>query len=369
MGGKRWIVAVGLMALLLAGGARAQAAGTEGTEQPRAQEQAADEAEVRRGVPKRRGNEVKGWYRCDGKRYYVTSKGARAVGWQKIGRHLYFFRKNGTMAASKWVKNQGKYYYFGTKGRMRTGWLTLGKKKYYLDEEGARATGNYFIGDKGYHFNRYGVYKPRVKVSSRVDPDKPMVALTFDDGPGPYTERLLKCLEKNHALATFFMVGSSVDRYRDTVKKVYDMGCEIGNHSWNHSQLPQLDGSALASQISSTNQVIRNITGHNPTLLRPPYGAYNSAVAAAAGVPLILWEVDTLDWKTRDVQSTVRSVMADAKDGSIVLMHDIHLPTVMAVEQIIPQLKAKGFQLVTVSELAKYKKKPMQAGSAYRYIR
>lgn len=325
--------------------------------------------EERQCKPKKRGNKTAGWYTCDGKKYYVTSDGVMATGWQKIGKNTYYFRKNGVMAAAKWKKSRGKYYYFGAKGKMRTGWLTLGKKKYYLDDSGARVTGDYFIGDKGYHFNQYGVYRPKVKVQPRVDPSKPMVALTFDDGPGPYTDRLLKCLKENRASATFFLVGSSVERYRDTVKKAYEMGCEIGNHSWNHPQLTQLDQAALASQISGTNQAIRSVTGHNPTLLRPPYGAYNSTVAAAAGMPLVLWEIDTLDWKTRNVQSTIQSVMSNVKDGSIVLMHDIHLPTVEAAESIIPQLKAKGYQLVTVSELAKYKKKQLNQGSVYSYIR
>ena len=147
------------------------------------------------------------------------------------------------------------------------------------------------------------------------------------------------------------------------------MGCEIGNHSWNHPQLTQLDGAALAAQIGNTNRMIKSACGHVPSLLRPPYGAYNSTVGAAAGMPLILWDVDTLDWKTRNVQSTVTSVMTDAKDGSIVLMHDIHLPTVEAVERIIPMLKQKGYQLVTVSELAKYKKEKLADGAAYRAIR
>lgn len=181
--------------------------------------------------------------------------------------------------------------------------------------------------------------------------------------------RLLKCLKKNHAVATFFLVGSSVGNYKSTVKSAYQMGCEIGSHSWSHPLLTRLDQTALAAQIQNTRRAIHNACGHEPTLLRPPYGAYNSTVASAAGMPLILWDVDTLDWKTRNVQSTIQSVMRDARDGSIVLMHDIHLPTVEAAERIIPMLRQKGYQLVTVSELAKYKKKKLQAGSVYTAVR
>ena len=251
---------------------------------------------------------------------------------------------------------------------MKKGWMTLPDgRRYYLDSKGARVTGDYFIKNKGYHFSKGGVYQPEVKV--RINPEKPMIALTFDDGPGPYTDRLLKCLKKNHAVATFFLVGSSVGNYKSTVKSAYQMGCEIGSHSWSHPLLTRLDQTALAAQIQNTRRAIHNACGHEPTLLRPPYGAYNSTVASAAGMPLILWDVDTLDWKTRNVQSTIQSVMRDARDGSIVLMHDIHLPTVEAAERIIPMLRQKGYQLVTVSELAKYKKKKLQAGSVYTAVR
>lgn len=314
------------------------------------------------------GYRKKGWLRYNGHRYYLNDRGVMATGWQKIGRRQHYFNKRGIMVTEKWVKRDGKYYYFGPKGCLKRGWLTLPNgKKYYLDRSGARVTGDYFIKDKGYCFNSRGVFLPGV--TPRVNPSKPMIALTFDDGPGAYTDRLLECLEKNNAVATFFLVGYSVDRYADTVKRAYDMGCEIGNHSWNHPQLTAESPAGLASQISMTNQVVRKATGHAPTLLRPPYGAYNPTVAAAAGMPLILWDVDTLDWKTRNVQSTVNSVLTTATDGSIVLMHDIHLPSVQAAEILIPQLKKKGYQLVTVSELAKYKKKPLLNGAAYRFIR
>ena len=367
--GKGWIAAAALALCLLAGGTRTKAAEVQTPQTEPVVQQETDAVENRQCIPKKRGNKLTGWYTCEGKKYFVDSDGVRASGRKKIGRHTYYFKKGGVMASAEWVKKRGDYYYFGKKGRMKKGWLILGKKKYYLDEKGARVTGAYFIGEKGYYFNKAGVYRPKVKVKPMIDPKKPMVALTFDDGPGPYTDRLLKCLKENNAKATFFLVGYSVERYKDTVKKAYDMGCEIGNHSWNHPQLTSLDPAALAAQISSTNRVIRSATGHDPTLLRPPYGSYNSTVAAAAGMPLILWEVDTLDWKTRNVQSTIQSVMSNVKDGTIILMHDIHQPTVQAAEQIIPELKKKGYQLVTVSELAKYKKKKLNNGSVYSAIR
>lgn len=310
----------------------------------------------------------KGWQTYKGKKYYIASNGKKVTGWRKIGNYKYYFKKNGVMVSERWMKVKGKYRYFGKHGKMKKGWMTLPDgRRYYLDSKGARVTGDYFIKNKGYHFSRGGVYQPEVKV--RVNPEKPMVALTFDDGPGPYTDRLLNCLKKHNAAATFFLVGSSVGNYKNTVKRAYQMGCEIGSHSWSHPQLTSLDGTALAAQIQNTSRVIHSACGHNPTLLRPPYGSYNSTVASAVGMPLILWDVDTLDWKTRNVQSTIQSVMRDARDGSIVLMHDIHQPTVEAAESIIPMLQRKGYQLVTVSELAKYKKKELKPGSVYTAVR
>ena len=121
----------------------------------------------------------------------------------------------------------------------------------------------------------------------------------------------------------------------------------------------------IQSEISSTNAQIRALTGHNATLVRPPYGAYNSNVQINAGAPLILWSIDTLDWKTRNAKNTINVVMNEVKDGSIILMHDIHSPSVDAAEVLIPKLIASGYQLVTVSELAKYRSVAMYSGGVY----
>ena len=123
--------------------------------------------------------------------------------------------------------------------------------------------------------------------------------------------------------------------------------------------------SGIRSQIERTNAQIRGITGQDATLLRPPYGAYNSTVAANAGMPLILWSIDTLDWKTRNAQNTIQVVMNEVRDGSIVLMHDIHSPSVDAAEVLIPRLIQAGYQLVTVSELAKHRGTVMRDGGVY----
>ena len=199
----------------------------------------------------------------------------------------------------------------------------------------------------------------------KVDNSRPMIALTFDDGPSKYTETILACLEKYDARATFFVQGKTVSRYPETLKHLTNIGCETGNHTWSHIKLTTATSEDVASQISSTNQAVFDITGVYPKLFRPPYGAYNGAVLASANMPAIMWSVDTLDWKTRNTEKTVESVKNSAKDGSIILMHDIHAPTAPAAEQIIPYLLKRGYQLVTVSELLDARKGGAQAGKAY----
>lgn len=191
------------------------------------------------------------------------------------------------------------------------------------------------------------------------------VALTFDDGPGAGTARILDCLEAHGAKATFFVVGTSVRRYPDLLNRAHSLGMEIGNHTANHPRLTSLSSASAKNEISSNANAVENITGERPTLVRPPYGSYNQSVLSAVGQPFILWSIDTLDWKTRNAQKTVDAVLSEVKDGDIILMHDIHVPTADATEILVPALIERGFELVTVSELAQKKGVNMQA-KAYR---
>ncbi|MGN1097344.1 MAG: polysaccharide deacetylase family protein [Clostridia bacterium] len=198
-----------------------------------------------------------------------------------------------------------------------------------------------------------------------IDPNKPMVALTFDDGPGPYTDRILDCLEKYGAKATFFVVGNRLSKYPSVLKRQAELGMEIGCHTWSHTQLTTLGAGGIANQINSTNNKVLEIAGVYPSTLRPPYGSYNSTVKSAANAPLIMWSIDTLDWKTRSADSTYNAVMNNVKDGDIILMHDIHSATADAVERIVPALIERGYQLVTVSQMGQYKKGGLQNGVVY----
>lgn len=191
------------------------------------------------------------------------------------------------------------------------------------------------------------------------------VALTFDDGPGAGTSRILDCLEAHGAKATFFVVGTSINRYSDLLKRAYSLGMEIGNHTANHPKLTSLSLSSAKNEISSNADAVEKTTGARPALVRPPYGSYNQSVISNIGQPFILWSIDTLDWKTRNAQKTVDAVLSEVQDGDIILMHDIHLPTAEATEILVPELIKRGFELVTVSELAQKKGVNMQA-KAYR---
>lgn len=181
------------------------------------------------------------------------------------------------------------------------------------------------------------------------------VALTFDDGPSKYTNQILDCLDRYGAKATFFVVGNSVKAYPNTLKRAYDLGMEIGNHTMTHPRLTSISLSSVSSQINSNGSTVENVTGVRPSLVRPPYGSYNKSVINQAGLPFILWSIDTLDWKTRSAQKTIDAVLSDVKDGDIILMHDLYLPTAQATEVIVPKLIEMGYDLVTVSELAERK--------------
>lgn len=322
-----------------------------------------------------KGNRIKGWVKYRDHLYYLDAGGVLKSGWVQIKKNTYFFAlKNYRLRKEAWIRTNGKYYYVDKKGRKcGPGWHKILGKKYYFDEDGARMTGTLYLGNEGYYFDEDGVYDPSVKVEPEVDLNKPMVALTFDDGPSQYTSRLLDCLQKNDAKATFFMVGSSVPSYQSTVKRMADMGCELGAHSYSHTSFTSLSSAGIASEVSRTVANIKAAAGRGPTVFRLPYGNghSNSSVLSALGLPSIYWSIDTMDWaNTKNSAHTVNEVLNHVQSGDIVLMHDIHYATIVAAEQIIPALKKRGYQLVTVSQLAKYKgNTTLYAGRTYYHFR
>ena len=243
----------------------------------------------------------------------------------------------------------------------------------YVDTTGTPGA-TYEYGVRAFELEKAeGIYGIRADgktaVFSMVDPSKPMVALTFDDGPSVYTKDILNQLEKYNAHATFFVVGNRVSSYASTIQRAYDLGCEIGNHSWSHPQLSAISVTEMKNELNKTDEAIKKITGETPALLRPPYGAVDADVKAYAGKPLIHWSIDTLDWDHRTSSKTISSVLNNVRDGSIVLMHDIYAPTRDAAVSLIPTLISRGYQLVTVSEMAAYRGVTLQDGTIYYSIR
>lgn len=194
--------------------------------------------------------------------------------------------------------------------------------------------------------------KPREESEKNLAANGKRVALTFDDGPHPKnTMKILDLLKKYDAKATFFMLGSRVDFYPLIAKRVAEEGHELGNHTWNHKDLTTLSSESIEQEVNDTSEVILQVTGQKPTVIRPPYGATNKQVEAVLNLPSILWTVDTMDWKTHNPQAVLEEVRDNVQDGSIILMHDIHESTVAAVELVLKYLEENGYTCVTVSDI------------------
>ena len=212
--------------------------------------------------------------------------------------------------------------------------------------------------------------EPAMPVSA-VDPSKPMIALTFDDGPSGATTRILDALEANGGRATFFMVGNRMRSYPSVINRMVALGCEPASHTWDHSYLTKLSEGQIFSNLNQVDDTLQSIAGVRTVIVRPPGGYINDASKAALakrGTPAVLWSIDTLDWKTRNAQKTIDTVLSNVKDGDIILMHDLYETSADAAAVLIPELKNRGYQLVTVSELASYRG-GMQPGHTYSRFR
>ena len=193
-------------------------------------------------------------------------------------------------------------------------------------------------------------------VNNKVfDLNKKYVALTFDDGPSIYTKKIIDTLKKHNVNATFFILGNKVKPYQDLLNESLSNGNILGNHSYNHKWLIKLNEEELNNQIIKTNEEIKLYTGFTPTLLRPTYGSINNKVKHL-NMDIVLWTVDTMDWKYRNVNSIVSRATKNLKDGDIILMHDIYKTSALSVDKIILEIKKQGFELVTIPELKEIEK-------------
>ncbi|WP_206059898.1 polysaccharide deacetylase family protein, partial [Kocuria tytonicola] len=176
------------------------------------------------------------------------------------------------------------------------------------------------------------------------------IALTFDDGPGPFTSAILDALEKAKARASFFMIGSAITTDPGIVRRMAAAGMGVGNHTWSHPQVTALTPDQVTGEITRQSSAVAAATGHEPFAVRPPYGAFTRSTPHA-GLPFVLWDVDTEDWKNLDPTRTTQRALSGAHPGAIVLMHDIHPSTAKALPGIIAALQKQGYTLVTVDEL------------------
>lgn len=178
-----------------------------------------------------------------------------------------------------------------------------------------------------------------------------MIALTFDDGPGPYTDELIDGLEKLNAKASFFLVGEKIKSYPDTVAKIAGKGHLIGNHTYSHIKLTALSPDEIKKEIDKTNEEIKAITGEAPQFFRPPFGRYNSDTLNYVDMISVRWSKDTIDWKYEDEERLYRYLIKNAGNGEIFLMHDVEKTTVKGVLRAIETLQKQGYKFVRADEL------------------
>lgn len=206
----------------------------------------------------------------------------------------------------------------------------------------------------------------------KIDPTKPMIALTFDDGPSEHTLRILRVLAKYDARATFCVQGYNVETYPEIVKMAVAYGNEIASHTWSHPNLTEISSSRIRSQLQRTNDIVAQVAdGYQIKVLRPPYGATNKTarnICAEMDMIIAHWQIDTLDWEHRNANKTYKNIVNQAKPGAIVLCHDIYENTAIAAEKAIPELIEKGYQLVTVSELMSFHKDGAKPGTVYSHL-
>lgn len=206
---------------------------------------------------------------------------------------------------------------------------------------------------------------------SWIDPSKKLVAITFDDGPvgtapTASSQRIMDVLEKYGLHCTYFYWGEKInDDNINEIRRAYSLGCELGNHSFTHPYLTNMNAEQIKSEIKKTNDLLSPISGNEVTLVRPPYGSTNNTVANNVGAPMINWSLDSADWNNGNYNSVLSNLRRGIKDGSIVLCHQTYDFTAQAMETLIPELIEQGYLVVSVSELMKMKGVTMTAGTVY----
>lgn len=200
--------------------------------------------------------------------------------------------------------------------------------------------------------------------------DKKLIAFTFDDGPSKKnTNKLLDNLDCYQARVTFFVVGNRVKSNKEVLKRAYNMGNQIGSHTYSHTNLTKISNDKVRSEVNKTNSAIKSVIGVSPSLIRPPYGSVNDKVNDLVSMKIILWDVDTLDWKYKDPERIKNEILENAHDGAIVLLHDLYETSVDGAILAMEELIKDGYAFVTIDEMAKLKDVKLNSNKIYRYIK
>ena len=195
-----------------------------------------------------------------------------------------------------------------------------------------------------------------------------LLALTFDDGPAETTIAIIRALQRNEASATFFVNGCCLKKYPEITKMAAGNGCEIANHTTNHLHLPELTYEEVVKEIETTNDLIEEITGSKPSIMRPPFGEYDGMVRQAAkdcNLALVNWSIDPYDWESDEATTTRQRILEELKENSVILCHDRMVSTSELMITFIAELYDKGYMLVTVTELFRRRKIKMMPGVMY----
>lgn len=209
--------------------------------------------------------------------------------------------------------------------------------------------------------------EPAVPPQNPDGPGPKLIALTFDDGPRrATTSALLDGLAERGVRATFFLIGRQMENHEDLIRRMDQEGHQVGIHTDGHVKLTGLSKADFDAQVSPTRRALTDLLGHGGFLLRPPYGLTDEAVRRNAGCPIILWSIDPEDWRDQNAARVVEHVTSHARDGSIILMHDIFPSSVEAALQIVDRLHARGYLFVTVDELFAARQVSLEPGEIYR---
>lgn len=200
--------------------------------------------------------------------------------------------------------------------------------------------------------NIYEKEEETIYVSNLLEAEKPKIALTFDDGPSlNWTPMLLDGLKERGVKATFFLIGENAEANPEIVKRIYEEGHLIGNHTYSHVEIAKVSDEEAYQEIEKANEVLISITGKRPEYMRPPFGSWQKELEEKVSMFPVMWNVDPLDWTTTDTAEIVNRVVTETEENDIILMHDCYESSVKAALQIIDIFSEKGYEFVTVDEM------------------